>query len=135
MENINDVLEKARKYVSVTFCGYLADEGVIQFYQNVDVFVFPSIWEGFGIPILEAYAQGTPVVASCVSSMPEVGGDLGIYVDPCDPEDIARGLLKASKMTMNERISFSHKAKAYAANFTWEKTAEGVIKFIIDRLN
>ncbi|MDR2465374.1 MAG: glycosyltransferase family 4 protein [Streptococcaceae bacterium] len=130
MDPIDTCLQKTQKVANVLFYGYLSDDEITKFYQEVDVLLFPSLYEGFGIPILEAFAQGTPVVTSCVSSMPEVSGDLGILVDPCNPRDIARGLLKVAKMTKTDRSLFSEKAKKYALRFTWERTAEKVVEFM-----
>lgn len=63
-------------------------------YRQADAFVFPSLYEGFGFPPLEAMACGTPVVASAVASLPEILGDAAVYVDPLSPDDIARGILQ-----------------------------------------
>ena len=69
----------------VRFLGYLPEETLAVMYRLAGVFVFPSLYEGFGLPPLEAMASGTPVVTSNVSSLPEVAGDAAVLVDPYDP--------------------------------------------------
>ncbi len=77
----------------VRFLGYQSEETLAALYRLADVFVFPSLYEGFGLPPLEAMASGTPVVASNVSSLPEVVGDAGVLVNPYDPQAIADGVV------------------------------------------
>src|SRR5262249_42018302 len=76
----------------VRFLGYLPEETLAVMYRLAGVFVFPSLYEGFGLPPLEAMASGTPVVTSNVSSLPEVAGDAAVLVDPYDPHAIADGI-------------------------------------------
>src|SRR5204862_4676922 len=76
----------------VRFLGYLPEETLAVMYRLAGVFVFPSLYEGFGLPRLEAMASGTPVVTSNVSSLPEVAGNAAILVDPYDPQAIADGI-------------------------------------------
>ena len=70
------------------FTGAVTDEELVGLYNGADVFVYPSTYEGFGLPILEAMACGTPVITSDVSSMPEVAGKAALLVDPKSVEDI-----------------------------------------------
>ena len=78
----------------VRFLGYLPEETLAVMYRLAGVFVFPSLYEGFGLPPLEAMASGTPVVTSNVSSLPEVAGDAAVLVDPYDPRAIADGIYR-----------------------------------------
>ena len=78
----------------VRFLGYLPEETLAVMYRLAGVFVFPSLYEGFGLPPLEAMASGTPVVTSNVSSLPEVAGDAAVLVDPYDPAAIADGIYR-----------------------------------------
>src|SRR5438045_7204598 len=75
----------------VRFLGYMPEETLAVMYRLAGVFVFPSLYEGFGLPPLEAMASGTPVVTSNVSSLPEVAGDAALLVDPYEPAAIADG--------------------------------------------
>src|SRR5262249_38222888 len=80
----------------VHFTGYVADEDLPALYSGADLFAFPSIYEGFGLPVLEAMACGTPVITSNTSSLPEVAGDAALLVDAYDVDAIAsamRGVL------------------------------------------
>ncbi len=76
------------------FLGYLPEETLAVMYRLASAFVFPSLYEGFGLPPLEAMASGAPVVTSNVSSLPEVAGDAAQLVDPYDPEAIADGIYR-----------------------------------------
>ncbi len=76
----------------VRFLGYLPDDTLAILYRLAAVFVFPSLYEGFGLPPLEAMASGTPVVTSNVSSLPEVAGDAALLVDPYDIDSIVDGI-------------------------------------------
>ena len=78
----------------VRFLGYLPEETLAVMYRLAGVFVFPSLYEGFGLPPLEAMASGTPVVTSNVSSLPEVAGDAAVLVDPYDTRAIADGIYR-----------------------------------------
>jgi len=80
---------------SVDFPGFVEQKELIKLYRRALVFVYPSYYEGFGLPVLEAMACGTPVVTSNVSSLPEVAGDSAILVDPYDVGSIAEGIKEA----------------------------------------
>ena len=107
----------------VVFPGYVDYQDLPVLYSAADLFVLPSYYEGFGLPILEAMACGTPVVTSNVSSMPEVAGDAAVLVDPKRTEDIAGGIYRvlndpALAGTLRER------GMIRAKEFTWEKCAD-----------
>lgn len=104
----------------IIFTGYVPDEELPAFYQGAQCFVLVSLYEGFGLPILEAMAYGCPVVASRVSSLPEVVGEAGILVNPNKSEEIARGIKKAIK----NREELIKKGHQQAKKFSWEKTAK-----------
>jgi glycosyltransferase involved in cell wall biosynthesis len=89
------------------------------------VFVFPSLYEGFGLPPLEAMASGTPVVTSNVSSLPEVAGDAALLVDPYDPTAIADGIYKVLT-DEGTRRSLRQKGVARAQQFSWEESVRRV---------
>lgn len=100
--------------------GYVPPHELGALYGRASVFAFPSLDEGFGMPVLEAMAAGTPVLTSNRSALPEVAGDAALLVDPLDPESIAAGL---RELTGNEdlRAELARKGKARAELFTWEK--------------
>lgn len=106
----------------VRFVGYVAAEALPLWYNAADLFVYPSLYEGFGLPALEAMACGTPVVTSTVSSLPEVVGDAGLLVDPSDVEGLAAvvaEVLRSAERREQMRVEGLARAKA----FSWEKTA------------
>jgi glycosyltransferase involved in cell wall biosynthesis len=102
----------------VRFLGFVPDETLAVLYRLASVFVFPSLYEGFGLPPLEAMASGTPVVASNVSSLPEVAGDAALLVDPEDPEAIAGAVyLLLTDRTLREELR--QRGLVRARTFTW----------------
>jgi glycosyltransferase involved in cell wall biosynthesis len=109
----------------VRFLGYLPEETLAVMYRLAGVFVFPSLYEGFGLPPLEAMASGTPVVTSNVSSLPEVAGNAAILVDPYDPQAIADGIRRV--MTDGPlRAELRRKGLARAQQFSWETSVRRV---------
>jgi glycosyltransferase involved in cell wall biosynthesis len=109
----------------VRFLGYMPDETLAVLYRLAAVFVFPSLYEGFGLPPLEAMASGTPVVTSNVSSLPEVAGDAAILVDPRDPVSIADGI----RRVLTEpglRDALRAKGHRRAAEFSWERSVRRI---------
>src|SRR5690606_34642912 len=91
-------------------------------YNLAKIFVYPSFYEGFGLPVLEAMACGTPVITSNISSMPEFVGDSGILVDPNDIDELENSL---KELLINERLREDLRKKAIlkAKEFTWRNTA------------
>ena len=89
--------------------------------------IFASLYEGFGIPILEAFACGTAVVTSNCSSMPEVAGDAALYVDPLSTESIAQAIIKVSN-DEQLRQNLVTAGRERNKQFTWQRTAEEVVK-------
>jgi len=110
----------------VKLLGFIDDAQLARLYQAASVFLFPSLEEGFGIPVLEALASGVPVVTSNVSSMPEVGGEAALYVDPHDPADIAQKVVQAVEDSAL-RTALVQKGLARASEFTWRRTAEATL--------
>jgi glycosyltransferase involved in cell wall biosynthesis len=109
----------------VRFLGYLPEETLAVMYRLAGVFVFPSLYEGFGLPPLEAMASGTAVVTSNVSSLPEVAGDAAVLVDPYDPNAIANGIYKV--LTDSEfRRDLRARGVARARQFSWEQSVRRV---------
>ena len=95
-------------------------------YRGAALFVFPSLYEGFGLPVLEAMACGTPVVCSGTSSLPEVAGDAALLVNPLDVEELA-GKMKQVLADEAVQQDLRHKGLAQAARFSWERTARATL--------
>jgi glycosyltransferase involved in cell wall biosynthesis len=111
---------------SVRFLGFVPIDTLRAFYQAAAAFVFPSLYEGFGLPPLEAMACGTPVVSSSVSSLPEVVGDAAEIVNPENVFDIARGM---REVLLNHalRVRLVERGFEQARRFSWERTAQQVL--------
>ena len=108
----------------VLFTGYVNQENLSALYSGSQGLVYPSFYEGFGLPILEAFACNIPVVTSNIGSMKEVGGDACVFADPYSVDSISEGILKALKNAK----SYIAKGNARLKNYSWKKTAEMTIK-------
>lgn len=106
---------------------YLSDELVALFYSKADVFVYPSHYEGFGLPVLEAMTLGTPVVTSNTSALPEVVGDAALLIDPNDPIHLAETIWKVI-CNPQLRELLIEKGKKQAKLYSWERTAKETLK-------
>jgi glycosyltransferase involved in cell wall biosynthesis len=107
----------------VVHLDYLPQAQLATVYANADLFVFPSIYEGFGFPMLEAMAQGVPVIAARSSSLPEVGGDAALYFDPRDANELAALIRRVMHDGMIWQALIA-RGRERAAEFRWELTAE-----------
>jgi glycosyltransferase involved in cell wall biosynthesis len=111
---------------NVLFTGYVPNEELPWWYRAAALFVFPSLFEGFGLPVLEALACGTPTITSNASSLPEVAGDAAILVDPGDKE----GLVSAMERVLCDndlRLALSEAGPRQASKFPWSRTAAETI--------
>ena len=111
----------------VIFTGFVPEEHLPIFYNGCDTFIYPSFYEGFGLPPLEAMNCGTPVIASKLTSIPEVVGDGGILINPYDITEISEAigtLLSDEKL----RAELSYKALKRAKEFSWQNTAQSTLK-------
>lgn len=109
----------------VKLLGHVPDSDLAALYRLCEVFCYPSLYEGFGLPLLEAMQCGAPSIASNVSSLPEVGGDGAVYVDPTSVEEIGNalaGLLQSEQ----ERARLRERGLRQAARFSWQRTADEI---------
>lgn len=126
-ENIFNLVESLKLQDDVIFTDYVDEVDKAAIYQMANLFVFPSIYEGFGIPVLEAMASSVPVITSNVSSLPEVAGDAAILVEPKDVNSIAKNMHKI--LSNNDlRDKLICKGHIQAKKFTWEASAEKLYK-------
>jgi glycosyltransferase involved in cell wall biosynthesis len=109
----------------VHFLGYLSDESLRALYARAAVFVYPSLFEGFGLPVLEAMAAGCPVITSTVSSLPEVAGAAAVLVNPYEVGEIAEALAMLC-LDEGQAQRYSDRGVERARTFTWEKCAREV---------
>ncbi|HEX5411982.1 MAG TPA: glycosyltransferase family 1 protein [Terriglobia bacterium] len=115
-------IEKEGVQNDIDLPGYLRDDGLARMYRSADLFVFPSVYEGFGLPVLEAMACGTPVVCSNATSLPEVGGDAVEYFDPYSVEDLAAAIERALD-SPTRQAEMRERGLRQAGKFTWEECA------------
>jgi glycosyltransferase involved in cell wall biosynthesis len=118
-------VESAGVRQDVRFFGFVPDRTLASLYRMASVFAFPSLYEGFGLPPLEAMACGTPVVTSCISSLPEVVGDAAVLVDPHSVEDIAWGLERVLGDDAF-RAELVQRGLARVKLFSWERSVEAI---------
>ena len=125
--DILEIIEKNNLTERIFFTGYVKDTDIAAIYNLAKLFVFPSLYEGFGIPPLEAQACGCSVVCSNVASMPEVCGDSVIYFDPCNVEEMRDKI----QMVLNDEIlqnELRTKGFENIKRFSWERSAKQIIK-------
>ncbi|MCY6379846.1 glycosyltransferase family 4 protein [Hoeflea prorocentri] len=132
---LGDLIDRYNLADCVQALGYVSDAELARLYKDARFLAMPSLYEGFGLPIIEAGSYGVPALTSNVSSMPEVAGKAGLLVDPHDPHDIARGWQRLwNDDALHAELS-SH-ARENAARFSWSKTADEMLSLfqdVIDR--
>jgi glycosyltransferase involved in cell wall biosynthesis len=113
----------------LVLAGFVSDGQLARLYQDCCIFAYPSFYEGFGLPIVEAQSFGIPVLTSDVSSLPEAGGEGALYVDPNDTEEITKGL---EKLLIDDslRKDLSRKALLNANKFSWEEAAKQTLSIL-----
>ncbi len=119
-KHIFETIEKTR---NVQYIGYISPQDKPALYAGASVFVYPSLYEGFGFPVLEAFASGVAVITSSRSSLPEVAGDAAYYVNPYNSLEITEGIRRFVTDRELSKI-FIQKGFSQIQNFSWKKTAE-----------
>jgi glycosyltransferase involved in cell wall biosynthesis len=128
-EEVHRTAEESGFAEDILFTGFVATEDVPLLYQAADIFVFPSLYEGFGLPILEAMACGTPVACSRISSMPEVAGDAAILFDPDEEGSIASAIGSIICGT-DLRKDLSARGLERSRQFSWARTAAQTLQVL-----
>ena len=113
----------------VKMLGKVADEELPALYRGAELFCYPSLYEGFGLPVLEAMQSGTAVIASNSSSMPEVGGDAACYVDPFDVADLRRAMRELLG-DRERRAELRRRGPEQASRFSWTRTARDTLEIL-----
>lgn len=111
--------------------GYITDEEKEMLFQKAKAFLYPSLYEGFGIPVLEAFSRGVPVVTANNSSLPEVGGDAAFYMDTMDAGKLAAYLKELSELQGQRLRELQERMKQQVARFSWERCAEETLQEIV----
>lgn len=121
--NNEEIYQTAEGVNDIIFTGYISEEEKVSLYKNAEAFVFPSLYEGFGIPPLEAMTCGCPVVCADAASLPEVVGEAARLVDPLDEADIARGIWQVLS-DGDYRSRMIAEGYRQAEKFSWESSAQ-----------
>lgn len=120
-------IKKSRYRENIYHLNYLSDELLALFYHQTDAFIYPSFYEGFGLPILEAMTLGSPVIASNTSSLPEIAGDAALLINPNNTLELAEAILKVISDSQL-RKELIKKGLERAKLFSWERTAQETLK-------
>ena len=123
-DEVRAAIERLGLERRVELAGYVEHEGLASLYRGAACLVFPSRYEGFGLPVLESMASGTPVVASRTGAVPEVAGEAAVLVDPGDPEALAEGI----REVLSDRDRFVAAGLERAKGFTWAETARRTLE-------
>jgi glycosyltransferase involved in cell wall biosynthesis len=126
---VDETLTAARASGSVRLLGHVPEPDLPALYAGSACFAYPSLYEGFGLPVLEAMSAGSPVVTSSISSMPEVAGDAALLVDPLDSGAIAAAITRVLREPALA-TELRHRGRARAANFSWERFAAGTLALL-----
>lgn len=120
----DDIFARSAAYPTIHTPGYIPAEELVLWYNAAEAFLYPTLYEGFGIPIVEALACGTPVVASNSSSLPEAAGEVGILLPPDDPPAWTATL----ETLANQPAVVAETGPAWAARFTWQHAAQQTVE-------
>ena len=120
------VHDARREQPGVEWLGYVGRDALAQLYAGATALVFPSLYEGFGLPVVEAMARGTAVIASNVSSIPEIAGDAALLVDPGSPAEIGAAMERVAG-DEQLRAELIERGRRVAARFTWDATARATL--------
>lgn len=123
LEGLAEVVKKFKLENDVIFLGYVSDDELRALYNLCEVFVFPSFYEGFGFPIVEAFSCGAAVITSKVSSCPEISADAASIIDPYNPDDIAEAIVRVTE-DQTLKNALRTRALGRATHFSFKKTAE-----------
>ncbi len=105
------------------------DEQLANLYKYATAFVYPSLYEGFGVSLLEAMNMKCPIIASNLSSIPEILGDAGLYIDPRSAEDLKNQDEKIAQLIMGSEITLINKGLIQKEKFSWDKTAKETLDY------
>lgn len=125
---VGDIDENVKKRIH--FTGFIDDDDIAQIYREAELFVFPSKYEGFGLPVIEALSQGTIVVSSDAASLPEIIGDAGIMFKSNDKNDLKKSIYYALNISKSEREIITNKGKIISNSFSWKNEAEKLFSLL-----
>ena len=118
--------KKFNQYKNIIFVPYISQTDIVGLYKNAAAFIVPSIYEGFGLPLLEAMKCDCPIICSNASCLPEVAGDCAIYFSPYDKNDIYDKIIKIQDKTTIDELKSHYKSRL--EKYSWKRTAEETLK-------
>lgn len=125
-KQINDLIDNLALRNDIVLCGFVSDQDLPAFYREANMIAFPSLYEGFGLPIIESFASDVPVMTSNICSMPEIAGGAALLCDPNDKKDMAAKIeLLMFDTQLRDRLVFSGRERV--KNFTWELCAKELL--------
>jgi glycosyltransferase involved in cell wall biosynthesis len=127
MENFEKKLDELHLRQDVIFLGYVENETLQWLYKNCFAFLYPSLFEGFGMPVLEAMSLGAPVIASKVTSLPEITGDAALLIDPTREGEICQAMRRLA-VDPQVRFDLMGRSSLQASKFSWHSTASTVLQ-------
>lgn len=128
--SLPDPLRRALNARRIHFTGFVSEYEKYKLLRAAQASIYPSLFEGFGLPVLESMSVGTPCICSYSSSLPEVGVDSTIYFDPLSASDMYDAILRFRHLTAAERVAMSARCVAISQQFSWERSFESVAKRI-----
>ncbi|MCG2692035.1 glycosyltransferase family 4 protein, partial [Microgenomates group bacterium] len=120
--------DQVKPIPGIKILGFVPDEDLRALYSAAKVFAYPSLYEGFGLPILEAFSCGCPVITSNIASLPELGGSAAIYINPLSIKDLSQAIKQLLQFDDSNYRTLREKAIKQAKKFSWEKTAKETLK-------
>jgi len=124
---IDNFIKRLDLESKVTRLGFIPEQDLVVVYNLAETTTLPSFYEGFGLPVLESMACGTPVVCSNVASLAEISKDVAIFCDPKSPQDIAKKINYVLNLSQKEKEKLSQKSQTHAAKFTWHNVAKQTV--------
>ena len=134
LEKLLQEIGDAELMNKIILTGYIVNHDLPAIYAQSQLFLYPSLRESFGIPLIEAMACGVPVITSNTSSMPEIAGDAAILIDPYKPEEITTAMIKVFNDN-NLRTAMIKDGIVQAAKFSWKAMAQDVLKIYTETGN
>lgn len=132
MDKVLEKIQKSESKDRIVLTGYVSEEEKAGLYKNAEAFLFPSLYEGFGIPILESFSYGVPVITAKNSSLPEVGGDAAIYIENVmSSEELEERMKMVLGLSEADRILLSEKGIRQFNRFTWKKCAREISELFL----
>lgn len=128
-DDVFNLIENSDYKDDIIITGYITDEEKKVLYKNSNVFLYPSLYEGFGLPILEAMSEGNIVITTNCSSLPEVGGDAALYLNsPKDEKELSKLIIYALNLTEDERNKIINKGYEQVKKFDWKNSAKELLE-------